>query len=334
MNNMLMRNKSLLVRSEARSSAAGDPHELSRLVKTEARKIGFDLVGITGPVPSPYGDYVREWIAAGRHGQMHYLEKNIEDRLDLKRRFPWALSVICTAIGYYSPPQRQEDGKNGRIARYAWGRDYHRVLAARLKKLECSIRQFAGTEFQSRIYVDTGPVMERELAARAGLGWIGKNTLLIHSKHGSWFVLGELITSLEIEPDAPQADHCGTCTRCIDHCPTVALKAYQLDATRCISYHTLENRGEISDEFHQPMREAGYIAGCDICQTVCPFNRKPLAASEPDFQPPRPASTVEAKEVLKWTQQTWDNFTRGRAFRRAALQMWKRNAAILLGHAP
>src|SRR5271170_33276 len=235
MNNMLMRNKSLPARSEAHSSTAGDPHELSKLVKTEAGKIGFDLVGITGPVPSPYSDYVHEWIAAGSHGQMHYLEKNIEDRLDLKRRFPWAASVICTAMGYYSPSQTQED--SGRIARYAWGRDYHRVLTGKLKTLERCIRQFAGKDFQSRIYVDTGPVMERELAARAGLGWIGKNTLLIHPKHGSWFVLGELISNLEIEPDVPQADRCGTCTRCIDHCPTDALKAYQLDATRCISYH-------------------------------------------------------------------------------------------------
>ncbi|HTV47236.1 MAG TPA: tRNA epoxyqueuosine(34) reductase QueG [Phycisphaerae bacterium] len=314
------------------SSPAGDPHELSRLVKSQARKIGFDLVGITVPAPSAHGDYVRQWLADGRHGQMHYLEKNIEDRLDIKRRFPWALSVICAAISYYNEPESKENGADqGQIARYAWGRDYHRVLTAKLKMLEHVLRQMAGEQFHSRIYVDTGPVMERELAVRAGLGWIGKNTLLIHPRHGSWFVLGEMITSLRMEPDSPLTDHCGTCTRCIDHCPTDALKAWQLDATRCISYHTLENRGEVPAEFHDPMREANYLAGCDICQTVCPFNRRPLASSEPHFSPPTQTCTVETEQIAEWTQESWDQFTRGRAFRRAQLHMWKRNATILLG---
>jgi epoxyqueuosine reductase len=225
----------------------------------------------------------------------------------------------------------------GKIARYAWGRDYHKVVEGKLSRMERRMREVflegagIGEGLQVRAYCDTGPVMERELAQRAGLGWAGKNTLLIHPRHGSWFVLGELILNVELAPDEAVADHCGTCRRCIEACPTQAIAPYSVDATRCISYLTLENRGEIGAEFFPAMREAGYVAGCDICQEVCPFNRDPLETREADFLVRGPAPAVGLAEILRWQEHEWDQLTRGRAFRRAKFAMWKRNAGILGG---
>lgn len=300
---------------------------LREFIKGAARDLGFDLVGITTPGPDSHADYVRSWIAAGRHGGMHYLARDLEARIDLRRRFPWLRSIVCVAMSYYQAAPSATP--RGNIARYAWGRDYHRGLQAKLKKLQHALRQRHAQLFESRIYVDTGPPLERELAARAGLGWLGKNTMLIHPRHGSWFVLGELLLSLPLAADTVQLDQCGTCTRCLQACPTAALTAYQMDATRCISYQTLENRGEIPVELQGPMRKAGYLIGCDICQTVCPFNRQPLAAHEPDFACAAPAPRVDLDQVQRWTQEDWDRQTRGRAFRRAQLPMWRRNAQVL-----
>ncbi|MGC8624971.1 MAG: tRNA epoxyqueuosine(34) reductase QueG [Phycisphaerae bacterium] len=219
----------------------------------------------------------------------------------------------------------------GKIAAYAAGRDYHRIFTSLLQKLERAVRTMLPVDSMARAYVDTGPCLERDFAARAGLGWIGKNTMVIHPRHGSWFLLGELFVSRHLSADTPMPDHCGSCSRCIEACPTAALTPYQLDARQCISYLTLENRGNIPAAFHAPMRQAGYIAGCDICQTVCPFNRRPLAASHPDFQPRAFSGSVAPETILHWTEPDWDCATRGRALRRAKYAMWKRNAAILLG---
>ncbi len=219
----------------------------------------------------------------------------------------------------------------GKIAAYAAGRDYHRIFTKLLQKLEQAVRAMVPVDFMVRAYVDTGPCLERDFAARAGLGWIGKNTMVIHPRHGSWFLLGELFVSLPLPADAPVPDHCGTCRRCLEACPTEALTPYRLDARKCISYLTLENRGDIPAAFQTPLRQAGYIAGCDICQTVCPFNRRPLTASHPDFVPRAFSGSVDPQIILCWTEQDWDQATRGRALRRAKYAMWKRNAAILLG---
>lgn len=182
---------------------------------------------------------------------------------------------------------------------------------------------------QVRAYVDTGPLLERELAANAGLGWIGKHTLLIHPRQGSYFLLGELILSEELEPDSPMPNHCGTCTRCIDACPTDAITPYSVDARKCISYLTIEHRAAIAEEFHGPMRDAGFVIGCDICQEVCPFNRAPLVSREPDFVPRAPAPEISLRQILEWQEQEWDILTRGRATRRVKFPMWQRNARIL-----
>ncbi len=317
-------------------------------IKQRARAVGFDLVGIADPSISAYAKEYQAWLAQGQHGKMKYLEDSVDARTNLSSAFPWVRSVVSVAISYYVPDPATEspakatdlteanaaqrsahDSATGHIARYAWGRDYHRVLMGHLRQLQNEIRRLVADDFICRAYVDTGPVHERELAARAGLGWIGKNTLLINPRHGSWFVLGELLTSLPLEFDSAQPDRCGSCTRCLDACPTMALTPYQLNATRCISYHTLENRGDIPDELHKPMREAQYILGCDICQTVCPWNRRPLLSEEPDFQPQSPAPTVELYAVRQWRPEDWDQITQGKAHRRAKLEMWQRTARIL-----
>jgi epoxyqueuosine reductase len=312
------------------------PHVRAATIKTFAREGGFELVGIARAEASAYGEAFREWLAEGKQGEMEYLARHVEQRLDIRNKYPWVRSVVCVGLSYWqkSPDEMPADEAMGKIARYAWGRDYHRVLEGKLHKLERKIRAaFAGEKIEMRAYVDAGPVMERELAARAGLGWVGKNTLLIDPRHGSWFVLGELVTSLELEPDAPTGDHCGTCRRCIEACPTQAIAPYSVDARACISYLTLEHRAELPGEHHEAMRRAGDLIGCDICQEVCPYNsgERPLVTREADFAVREPAPAVPLAQVLAWQEQEWDILTRGRAGRRAKYEMWKRNARVLAG---
>jgi epoxyqueuosine reductase len=322
------------------------PHERAAIVKTYARELGFELVGIARAEGSAYGAAFRAWLAAGKEGEMAYLGRHLEERLDVRRKLPWARSVVCVGLAYWqksvvsgqwsvaSGDKVDEAQRVGKIARYAWGRDYHKVVEGKLKKLETRVRgALGGEKIEIRAYVDAGPVLERELAARAGLGWVGKNTLLIDPRHGSWFVLGELVTSLELEPDSPIADHCGTCTRCIEACPTRAITPYSMEARVCISYLTLEHRAAIPETLEGPMRNAGYLIGCDICQEVCPFNSegRPWVTREADFAARPPAPAVPLAEVLAWQEQEWDILTRGRAGRRAKFEMWKRNARVLGG---
>ncbi len=310
------------------------PHELSSLLKRLALDTGFNLAAITRAQPSPRPDAYRQWIADNKHGEMHYLAGALDERLDITKKFPWAKSILCVALAYHQPIPPQDSSlktqDSGKIARYAWGRDYHKIMESKLRNLERALRAaLPETEIIARSYVDTGPLLERDLAAAAGLGWIGKHTLLIHPQHGSFFLLGELVTNLDAEPDSPLADHCGTCTRCIQACPTDAITPYSVDATKCISYLTLEHRSEIPQQFHTAMQEANFIAGCDICQDVCPFNRHPLPATDPDLAPRAPAPQISLQQILDWQEQDWDIMTRGRAFRRAKHPMWQRTAKIL-----
>jgi epoxyqueuosine reductase len=314
------------------------PHALSATLKAMAREAGFDLVGITRAAPSSHPDAYARWIDEGQHGSMHYLAERIHERVDITQKFPWAKSILCVGLAYHQPtPEAPPDtGPIGKIARYAWGRDYHKVIDGKLRALERRLRDLLNSETEpllARSYTDTGPLLEREFAARAGLGWVGKNTLLIHPHHGSWFLLGEMVLNLDLTPDSPLADHCGTCRRCIDACPTDAITPYHVNGSKCISYLTIEHRDEIPPQFHDPMREAGYVIGCDICQEVCPFNRRPLQTTEPDFAARTPAPALPLSEILRWQEAEWDALTRGRAFRRAKPAMWKRNAAILSGDA-
>ncbi len=216
----------------------------------------------------------------------------------------------------------------GRIAMYAWGKDYHVVVRHKLERLLDRMRTDVAAPFQARICVDTSAILERELAAAAGLGWIGKNTLVLHQSLGSFFFLGEIITDLDLPPDEPIPDHCGNCTRCLDACPTHAFPApYAMDARRCISYLTIEHRGAIEPELAAKM--ADWVFGCDICQEVCPYNHDAPQSAEPRFEPTAGGPTVDLEEILAWDDAAYRAAVRGRATERAKLHMWKRNAEIV-----
>ena len=300
-------------------------------IKKHAKELGFDLVGIASAETSNYASYLREWLDAGKAGEMAYLNKRFDERVDPQTYLPGARSVICVAMNYHVPLEAPPAGVNGRVARYALGEDYHDLLKSKLHALADAIREIA-PEAQTRAAVDTAPVAEKELAARAGVGWLGKNTCLINPKIGSWLLLGEVLTTLDIPADAGSTDHCGSCTRCIDACPTNAITApYQLDATKCISYLTIEHRGDIAPELQQQMQD--WLYGCDVCQDICPHNRKAPAATAPEFQPRFKSGTLPVSDVLSWDNETYRAMLRGSAMKRVKLPILKRNAAIVAANA-
>jgi epoxyqueuosine reductase len=256
---------------------------LEDALKAKANELGFSLVGIAGAEGSRHTAFYRAWLAAGAHGEMRYLERGdaVTRRADLRETLASVQSVVVVGLEYLGEDRDEasEDRPLGVIARYARGRDYHRVLESKLGALLTWLREVDGDDLEGRVYVDTGPILERELAQRAGLGWFGKNTMLIHPRRGSWFFLGCLLLDLPLRPDEPfTADHCGTCRRCLDACPTGALLgrdengAPVIDARRCISYLTIEQRGPVPRELRPLL--GNRVFGCDICQEVCPFNRR------------------------------------------------------------
>ncbi len=306
------------------------PADRSVLVKRVAASLGFERCGIAPAAPIAHADYLREWLAAGRAGSMGYLHRRIESRLDPRALMPAARSVIVVAHVYNQqpPPPPPDSAPRGRIAMYAWGDDYHLVIREKLDALIAQLRREIPEPFDARPCVDTSAIIERELAAAAGLGWIGKNTLVLHQHLGSYFFLGVILTTLDLAPDAPATDHCGTCTRCLDACPTDAFPApYQMNATRCISYLTIEHRAEIPAEFHRPMDN--WLFGCDICQQVCPYNKDAPLTKEPRYAARSPAPTPTLSEILAWTPADHAKQTQGKATDRATLNMWHRNAAIV-----
>jgi len=305
-------------------------NQLAARVRQRARDLGFDLVGISDASPSKYREYFRQWLDDGQAGTMEYLSRRFDERTDPATYFPGAKAVICVAINYHAkldaPPA--DAGPQGRIARYALGDDYHEHIKKKLHELADWIRAAApGTE--TRCGVDTAPISEKELAARAGIGWIGKNTCVINETIGSWLLLGEVITTLELPPDDPAVDRCGTCRRCIDACPTAAITApYQLDAQKCISYLTIEHRGEIAAELEPKIGE--WVYGCDICQDVCPWNSRAPLAMNPALEPRFPSGTADLRQWLSWTDDDYRTTLRGSAMKRVKLPVLKRNARIVL----
>jgi epoxyqueuosine reductase len=259
---------------------------LTAEIKRRTRTLGFDLVGISPAGPLPDGQRYKDWLSMGHAGEMHYLERRVERREDIRNILPGAKSVITCGLNYntdapYSTSCR--DNKKGWVARYAWGDDYHDVMDEKLSALSDFIRAAAPGTAEIMRYSDTGPVLERAHARYGGAGWIGKNTCLINQETGSWIFLGELITDLELEYDSTVPDRCGTCTRCIDACPTGALTApYTLDSRRCISYLTIELKDKIPFDLRDGI--GSNIFGCDICQDVCPWNRKAPVTDEASFQ--------------------------------------------------
>jgi len=305
----------------------------SKLVKRIAADLGFERCGIAPAAPIAHADYLREWLAAGRAGSMGYLYRRIASRLDPRVLLPSARSAIVVAHNYHQkpPPQPADTAPRGRIAMYAWGEDYHTVIREKLDALIAVLRREISDPFDAKPCVDTSAIVERELAAAAGIGWIGKNTLVLHQDLGSYFFLGVVLTSLDLTSDEPATDHCGSCTRCLDACPTHAFPApYQMNATRCISYLTIEHRAAIPAEFHQPMDN--WLFGCDICQQVCPFNREAPLTNEPRYAAQPPAPRPALAEVRIWNEAAYAANVAGRAMDRASLAMWQRNAAIAQPH--
>ena len=249
---------------------AGDA---SSRIKTKARELGFEKVGITSAIPSEEAaDHFHTWLSRGFQAGMTWMSRQTDRRMDLRRVLPGVQSVISVAMNYYTPTAHSDNPATGKISRYAWGDDYHRILTDRLEVLLSWMKaEFASCE--GRVYVDTGPIMEKALAQRAGIGWIGKHTNIITRNRGSWVFLGEVLTNLELSVDLPETDHCGTCTLCIDACPTAAIvEPYVVDSNRCLSYLTIEHRGDIEGDVTHAFDR--WIYGCDICQDVCPWNTK------------------------------------------------------------
>jgi epoxyqueuosine reductase len=297
-------------------------------IRQRARDLGFALCGICGAQPSVHGRFFRDWLADGKHGEMAWLARNVRVRIDPGRLLPGARSVIVVADAIPESPIADPPSQ---VARYACISDYHRVLKKRLFALADSLRE-QHPDQQFRVCVDTAPIFEREHAARAGLGWIGKHTLILNRDAGSHLLLGEIVTTLPIEPDTPATEHCGTCTRCIDACPTDAITPWSVDARRCISYLTIEHRGVIDAKYFEPMGD--WLFGCDICQDVCPFVQR-AGAARPGDPPPgyeRIGARFDAGAVLDWTEADRRAAFGGSAMKRAKLDMIRRNALIVAGN--
>jgi epoxyqueuosine reductase len=298
---------------------------LTESVRARALELGFDRVAIGPAAPPEHGAQFRRWVDNGYAGTMAYLERRAEERLDPQRVLPGAAAVVGVALAYYQGPT--EDRSWEPVARYAWGRDYHDVMAPRLEQLAAYLQQ-AGA--RCRAYVDTGPVLERDLAATAGLGWIGKNTMLLHPVLGSWFFVGVVLTTAELKHDDRLPDRCGSCRACLDACPTQAFAApYVLDARRCISYLTIEHRGEIDPELRDRLGQWQF--GCDVCQDVCPWNRKSPVTREGAFSPA--AAYPGAAAVVEMSDHEFRGRFAGTALLRPKAAGMRRNAAIALDNA-
>lgn len=305
-----------------------DRHQLAAGVKAEARALGFDLVGICDASPTKYRDYFRQWLDDSQAGTMSYLATRFDERVDPAVYFPGARSVICVAMNYHAKLLPNDVLQQGRVARYALGDDYHEIIKPKLHVLADWIRTQA-PEAQTRCGVDTAPIAEKELAARAGIGWMGKNTCVINQQIGSWLLLGEIITTIELPADDLVADRCGTCRRCIDACPTAAItEPYQLDARRCISYLNIEHRGEIEAELAAKM--GGWLYGCDICQEVCPWNHDAPLAIAPELQPRFASGALDLADVVQWNDARYRDALRGSAMKRVKLPVLQRNASLIL----
>ena len=297
-------------------------------IKAQAQKIGFHEVGIatveSNPTYQQATKQLQDWLGLGYHADMAWMAN--PKRQDIKSLMPEARSIICVALNYYTPHQHSEHPEDGKISRYGWGRDYHKVMGQKLKALTNWLQQ-QEQAIVARYSVDTAPIQDKFWAQQAGIGWIAKNSNVITRKYGSWIFLGEILTNLELQPDTPHTQHCGSCTRCLDACPTNAIaKPFVVDANRCIAYHTIENRS-LSLPPQIASKLSGWVAGCDICQDVCPWNQRFAQETDiADFQP-YPDNIQPKLEDLATIEQTdWDHQFRASALRRIKPQMLRRNA--------
>jgi len=311
--------------------------ELAQLIKQHARQLGFTLAGITMPASPAHLDVYRDWLKAGQQAGMAYLAETraIERRADPRLILPECRSILVLGIPYSNPKTAlplNDTSPRGRVAAYAWGDDYHLVLPERLQALVSFIEARVGQPVAHRWYTDTGPILERELAMRAGLGWIGKNTCLIHPHSGSYFLLAEILLGLDLPPDQPfTTDQCGSCTRCLEACPTGCIQPDRtLDARRCISYLTIENKGEIPIELRSLAGK--WVFGCDICQMVCPWNlRFAPENGDPAFAPHSGVANPSLAEALALTPQEFNQKFSNSPLKRAKQRGYLRNVAVAAG---
>ncbi len=317
---------------------AGELAELRNAIDRWGKALGFQQIGVSDIDLQEAGEQLQDWLDDGRHGEMHYMQRHGSKRSRPDELVPGTIRVISARMDYLPEPQSDaqqllDHSSRAYVSRYALGRDYHKVLRGRLQKLARQIEAQIGV-FGYRVFVDSAPVLEKALARKAGIGWIGKHTNIIHDKAGSWFFLGELYTDLPLPVDASaeQTSHCGSCTACLDVCPTQAITGpYQLDGRRCISYLTIELRGSIPQEFRKAI--GNRIYGCDDCQLFCPWNKFARPTAEGDFAPRHGLDNAELVELFAWTEQEWLQKTEGSAIRRIGYACWLRNIAVALGNA-
>lgn len=303
------------------------PQQLTQLIKEAAREAGFTKVGVTSAEPfTSESAHLNEWVKRGMHGMMAYMERNHEKRQDPTQILPSAKSILSLALNYYTPTPTPDDYK---ISRYAWGDDYHDVIWKKLEELLKKIKEIA-PEAEGRYYCDTGPIMDKAVAERAGIGWIGKHTNVITREVGSWVFLSEIILNLDLVPDVPAEDMCGTCNACVEACPTDAIVApYQLDATKCIPYLTIELKPthEIPNEFADKLD--GWLYGCDICQDVCPWNRFSEPTKYSEFSPREENMNLSKEKIESMEQEEFSKRFRKSPIKRTKLAGLKRNARML-----
>ena len=298
------------------------------LIRKEALDLGFDQIGFAKAEKlEREAERLEKWLSSGAHGSMGYMANHFEKRVDPRELVPGARTVISLSYNYFTQA-KQNDPEAPKISIYAYGKDYHKVIKKKLKALLERIQEEIG-EINGRCFVDSAPVMEREWAQLSGLGWNGKNTLTINPKRGSYFFLAEIIIDLEVEPDVPLKDHCGTCTRCIDACPTQAIdmNGYWLDASKCISYLTIELKDNIPEEFSGNMDN--WMFGCDICQQVCPWNKFSRQHQEPAFKPKEQLLDMTAGEWKEITKEVFEDLFAGSAVKRTGYEGLKRNIRFL-----
>ena len=318
------------------TSASVPIDTLKREIASWCKELGFQQTGVSDIDLAEAEKRLKAWLQERFHGSMHYMERHGSKRSHPEELVPGTVRVISVRMDYLSDEQDTakallDHPAKAYVSRYALGRDYHKVMRKRLQGLARRIEERIG-EFGYRAFVDSAPVLEKALAEKAGIGWVGKHTNVIDRNSGSWFFLGELYTDLPLPVDAPETSHCGSCTACIDVCPTKAIVApYRLDARRCISYLTIENRGSIPEEFRAAI--GNRIYGCDDCQLFCPWNKFAQQSTEADFRPRHGLDDVDLVDLFRWDRDTFLSNTEGSAIRRIGYESWLRNIAVALGNA-
>ncbi|MBF0620422.1 MAG: tRNA epoxyqueuosine(34) reductase QueG [Magnetococcales bacterium] len=306
-------------------------HELKEALRKQALEEGFQVAAFAPVAPPPHHDHLQTWLDQGCHGSMSWMTRNRQKRED-PRQLMENLGTILVLGTNYKPPDDPlaglADPSCGIISAYARNRDYHDRIKKRVRRLARWIETQTGQTIQGRIFVDTAPVLEKPLAAAAGLGWQGKNTLLVNRQYGCWLFLAELFLSITLPPDPPTPDHCGTCTRCIDACPTKALTPYQLDASKCLAYLSIEHQGAIPEEFHKPMKNRLY--GCDDCLVACPFNRFGPTTENPDFLPRKELINPPLEQLQQLDDEQFRERFRQSPVKRIGLERFRRNLAICI----